>query len=442
MPGTGTPAPGSGPAADPVAMAGPGIRQAAAVGRLIEKSPGFASLVLWIAFVDAPASDPLCAEAHAWTDGQRIYLAPSFVDLPANQQVGLAAHEILHLALRHVQRAQDRRARDAAFDWRLANVAMDALVNEHLSGHAAWLAMPGNPPVLSTLLDRCREVARARGVDPGALPPAAFWSWEEVYDLLRRFRDPDGTDATDGKDRRGAGTGTDLVDPGPSTAEARADAAIEAREWQQRLVLAKAGDRPGGILRRLDGDLPRTGTHWTRLLRAKLMRALAVEAETDPARPSRRWLANSVAMADRPIAWEPGWRYRKDRPAIGVVVDTSGSVAPDLLARFFAEIRSIQRLTGSSLRVIACDCAVHGAFDVKPGRPFDPTCLGIGGGGGTDFAPGIAAAEAMRPDVIVYLTDLMGPAGPKPRTPVVWAVREMPGQPTPPPPFGTVVRLR
>ena len=111
------------------------------------------------------------------------------------------------------------------------------------------------------------------------------------------------------------------------------------------------------------------------------------------------------------------------------------------IARFFAEILSIQRLTGAALRVIACDCAVHAAFDVRPGRPFDPQRLGVGGGG-TDFAPGIAAAVATRPDIVVYLTDLQGPTGPDPRLPVVWAVPSTPGARAPVPAFGSVVRLR
>ncbi|MFN8924054.1 MAG: DUF2201 family putative metallopeptidase [Rhodospirillales bacterium] len=423
-------------------MAGPGVRHRAAVERLIEKSPGFASLVLWIAFVDADAADPMAALAHAWTDGRRIHLAPGFADLPPREQVALAAHEILHVALRHVPRARERRAHDPAVHWRLANLAMDAVVNEHLLGHAAWLSMPGDPPVLSALLDRLLEVARAAGVDLGPLPPAALWSWEEVYDLLRRFRDPNGAEATDGRTRRDAGTGADLVDPGPATDAERTDAAVEAREWHQRLVLAKAGDRTNGILRRLDGDLPRVDTPWHKLLRARMMRALTPETDADPVRPSRRWLATTAAFPDRAVAWEPGWRQRRERAAAVVVVDTSGSVVPALLARFFAEILSIQRLTGAALRVIACDCAVHAAFDVRPGRPFDPQRLGVGGGGGTDFAPGIAAAVATRPDIVVYLTDLQGPTGPDPRVPVVWAVPSTPGERAPVPAFGSVVRLR
>src|SRR3546814_1023040 len=44
------------------------------------------------------------------------------------------------------------------------------------------------------------------------------------------------------------------------------------------------------------------------------------------------------------------------------------------------------------------------------------------GGGGTDFRPAIALAETMRPDLIVYLTDLAGTfPDRKPRTPIIWA---------------------
>ena len=46
------------------------------------------------------------------------------------------------------------------------------------------------------------------------------------------------------------------------------------------------------------------------------------------------------------------------------------------------------------------------------------------GGGGTDFSPLLREAEAWRPDMGVFLTDLEGPAAYRPAFPVLWAVPE------------------
>jgi predicted metal-dependent peptidase len=48
--------------------------------------------------------------------------------------------------------------------------------------------------------------------------------------------------------------------------------------------------------------------------------------------------------------------------------------------------------------------------------------IDFAGGGGTDFAPLLLEAGRHCPDIAVVLTDLEGPAGPRPPFPLVWAV--------------------
>jgi predicted metal-dependent peptidase len=61
-----------------------------------------------------------------------------------------------------------------------------------------------------------------------------------------------------------------------------------------------------------------------------------------------------------------------------------------------------------------------------PGRVgLDDLLAGkVAGGGGTDFTPLLQEAERHRPDLIVVLTDLDGPARHRPGCPVLWAVPE------------------
>lgn len=56
------------------------------------------------------------------------------------------------------------------------------------------------------------------------------------------------------------------------------------------------------------------------------------------------------------------------------------------------------------------------------------------GQGGTDFSPLLREADKYRPDMVVVLTDLQGPAEFRPRFPVLWAVP--PAYAHAEPPFG------
>ncbi len=96
---------------------------------------------------------------------------------------------------------------------------------------------------------------------------------------------------------------------------------------------------------------------------------------------------------------------RRPVPRVGVVVDTSGSVDDGLLAQALGEIDGVLAALGVAdpqVNVLAVDAAVHAVTSV---RRADAARLA--GGGGTDMALGIRAAQELRPgvDVIIVLTD-------------------------------------
>jgi predicted metal-dependent peptidase len=96
---------------------------------------------------------------------------------------------------------------------------------------------------------------------------------------------------------------------------------------------------------------------------------------------------------------------RRPVPRVGIVVDTSGSVDDGLLAQALGEIDGVLTALGVAdpqVTVLAVDAAVHAVTTV---RRADATRLA--GGGGTDMALGIQAAQELRPrvDVIIVLTD-------------------------------------
>jgi predicted metal-dependent peptidase len=106
---------------------------------------------------------------------------------------------------------------------------------------------------------------------------------------------------------------------------------------------------------------------------------------------------------------------------LALMVDVSGSIDEPLLQRFAGEIAAITRRLEAGAVVIAGDDRVRRVHCYEPGRTrLDD--IRFAGGGGTDFSPLLEEAEAWRPDMGVFLTDLEGPAAYRPSFPVLWAV--------------------
>ena len=93
-------------------------------------------------------------------------------------------------------------------------------------------------------------------------------------------------------------------------------------------------------------------------------------------------------------------------PDIAVVVDTSGSMGEQGLARALAEIRGIltRVVPGDGLRVYSVDADV-----AAEGQVFNARQISLVGGGGTDMRVGIEAAIVDRPAVIIVITDGLTP---------------------------------
>jgi hypothetical protein len=87
-----------------------GHRGTRAIQRMVEFAPSTGGLALWVRHEDvaAQAVTPVAAfapgSAPIHTDGYTIRYEAAFERLPLARQVGLVAHEVLHIALRHPQR--------------------------------------------------------------------------------------------------------------------------------------------------------------------------------------------------------------------------------------------------------------------------------------------------------------------------------------------------
>jgi hypothetical protein len=415
----------SAPADAPVAHRG-----TPALQRLIEFAPCTGGLALWARHRDVDAADA----APVSTDGHTLSYHPGFEALPLAAQTGWVAHEVLHLALRHAQRFLALQAVLGDVDLALYNTCADAIVNSAL-GHLGWLSLAPGAVTLEALLGAT--------LTPPASAEAALLAWD-VESLYRALDDRDGRSRRDGPRASraralGRQTATDLR-PAAGTESAPGVESEAARDWRERLQRAHAGDGEFSLLRTLLADLPHSRTPWEQVLRTRLARGLAQRPTLSWSRPSRSYIAHrGRAGPGHRMPWEPGLSGQRPVPRLALIVDVSGSVDDALMARFAREVEALTRRLEAALVLIVGDDAVRHVEQYAPGLARLPG-IALRGGGGTDFEPLLAEAGRHRPDIAVVLTDLEGPAGPRPRWPVLWAVP--PASAAAVPPFGRLLVLR
>jgi hypothetical protein len=360
------------------------------------------------------------------------------------------AHEVLHVALRHVPRYHALCRQLGDVDLELFNICADAIVNSALS-HLSWLQLDDQAVLLEDLLARTLDLQQT--VDTALLE----WDLERLYRALddrepaasprpapgpgsRRSGNPrPGED--DAPERRATSTSPRPLRDGPRASRARAlgrncprdliadgeaarpeAEAEQSREWRERMLRGHAGDASHSMLRGLLADLPRSRTPWEQVLRTRLARGLSLRPDRSWSRPARSYIANHGRLGSgRRMPWEPGLSSGGVVARLAVMVDVSGSIEAPLLGRFSREIAAITRRLEARAVIIIGDDRVRRVELFEPGRTrLDD--IRFRGGGGTDFSPLLREAEGWRPDMGVFLTDLEGPADYRPSFPVLWAV--------------------
>lgn len=177
--------------------------------------------------------------------------------------------------------------------------------------------------------------------------------------------------------------------------------ADQVREETARDIMdaSKAGTVPAGLVRSAD-EILNPKVDWQRELSRWMRRTVAqVIGQTDYSfsRRSRASLMTPFYL--------PGLRDREP-PVVKVVLDTSGSMQPEDLARGISEICAIlqqsQRNSGTAVELINCDAGVHSTELIR-----DISQITIRGGGGTDMRIGMKIAAQARPaaDVVIIITD-------------------------------------
>lgn len=377
------------------------------VRRAVTKDVGLAGVMLYVPLVVQETEI-----SPAWTDGAKMYFGRSFFEFSEEEQVAVCIHECLHVVLRHVQRGLKIYQKEgSAYRADLWNVACDAVINNSIAG-LPWARLPKHGVDLEKILDA--DLLKAR--------PAHLWTSEQIYDELKTRRGglpiPSfrlANDLNGSQVARDPGTASVSNPQGRCPDSHQTE--METKIWRERIVRAQASSHPGGVLRKLAGEVSQSHVPWELVLREFLNAHCLPTTESSWNRPSRRTLSEG----QRARFIEAGNERKKGLTRIGVVVDTSGSINDEILGTFVGEINGIMRVTAAETVVVDCDATVQMVRVFRqPLLDYRPR-----GGGGTDFRPGLAELERQGVTVGVYLTDLCGVfPDRRPSFPLLWAVTQ------------------
>ena len=366
----------------------------------------------------------------AATDGRHIFINPEyFAKLKPAEAVFIYAHEMVHAVERHPARGkyyqQQKGLVGKPFDQHFMNVCADYVINAGLieegvgQMNADWLW--------------------ANDVNADEV-------WEEVY--RRKWQDPPqgkgqgpgqggggqgqpSTYRSEGKAPKGArgdptaaanGGFDELLPPPTDPVTGREDLPTET-EYKEAIASAAAaakaqGKLPARLQRKID-EILEPQVSWRDKIRLTITGMIGRRKETWN-RPDRRRLVLN------PITIMPG-RTGHGAGTVAVAVDTSGSIYadPNALAAFFGEIRGIlSDVKPKTVVLIECDATIQRVSEANSLDELDVAQQrGVKGGGGTSFLPPFEylAKENIRPEALIYLTDLMGSFPNRaPGYPVIW----------------------
>ena len=356
--------------------------------------------------------------AGVFASGRLVVNPAWFLGLQLPERIFVAAHELLHLALRTHERC-------AGSDARLFNIAHDYIINDMLRTALGTEVPAGGldwPGAAALSAEKIVAELRSRQARGQALPQGA-WSGPPLGTLGEALAraglgpggspDASGMDALDDRTERRW-----FPDDGPGPARAReieaaGDRALALGVWRERAEKAftppapAPGDADSALVRALDA---RVRPPWELALQRWLEDA--APGPRSFARPSRRQGdRQDVVLAGR----------RREGWTLNLVLDTSGSMWSEL-ARVLGVLKGFCEGVGvAAVRILQCGDTLE-ADEIVPVEALDRYRI-LGGAGG-DLKPGLRRL-ALDPEVEAALVITDGcedyPPEPMPYG-VLWAI--------------------
>ncbi len=353
-----------------------------------------------------------CVTKTGW-----VLMHPEFVERVAKSPRAskifayLFAHEVLHPSLRHGPRMRALANTHVKVDPMLWNIAADLTIEQ----------------ILRDIPSMCEpdEHTGMKGVhiEDFKLPPGL--TTEEYYLRLTQMVEP--VQPIPGC---GSGAGNPLPSEGSEAGDAEANGDPEWSDAKSEQVAkqfnadlkafaegAQRGTVPAGLLSEVGAALKPSVVPWRQLLRTVVIRAIQRVPGDDYSnysRQSKKGLGLGSGYGSPFIASKV-----EDKPRVGVVLDTSGSMC-GILPIALSEVSAILGAIDASVTFICCDTE---ATDPRVVDTVEEAEKLICGGGGTHLVPGIDKAKEDDVDVIVVLTDgYIGDVGGNPGRTAIFAV--------------------
>lgn len=316
----------------------------------------------WSALMFSTPIEAVPGCGTAFTDGFRIGYDPEFTaKLTVDELTFLLVHELLHIILEHPIRGVGK-------DPRVANIAMDYVVNEYAE-------KAGFKPINGALRD----------------PKFDNWTFEKIYAHLLQNAASSGRSGSTSKPRP-AGQDRFGSDVRPITDPDRQVAA--STQMRQRLAQASLTGRLAGsggdVMQRLVQTILHPVRPWHEILR-EYLQATAEPVDTWT-RPNKRFDAIYLPARVRDVTCD-----------ITMIVDTSGSISREDLNKVAAEVEAISAQTRPRrIRVVYCSDRVVGedVFDADDAIKLRPV-----GGGGTDMRVALDYVSSWEQSVVILATD-------------------------------------
>ena len=365
----------------------------------------------------------------AATDGRDIFFNKKFLEsLTSSEQNALMLHEVLHMALLHVQRRQSR-------DPYIWNIAADIVVNDLIKRNTSF-KLPKGAIVDNAYRDKSVEyIYEALLKDNKYKGKKYKLSISDISVTDKKNNASAGNELTnEEQEKKDIGNGHEL------TEEEQEEI---ASYWKDKMQVLKNSDSliqndkygshstggwPAGMAREVENILE-PEINWRNALWKYIGRTPADFDDLD-----RRFLYRGLYLEG----------LMTDAIEVSVCIDTSGSVSKRLIDQFVAETKGILR----SYPHVKCDffysdCKLSGPYDINQAEQIPI----LHGGGGTSFIPFFKYLEKNNSNnfgthkLSIYLTDGYE-AFPNwiPSNPVMWLVSKD-GEETKNFPFGEVVRI-
>lgn len=307
-----------------------------------------------------------------------LYYNSDFIDKLSNDEIKtLLCHEVLHIALLHLTRLNNR-------DKKVWNIATDIIINNTLRNNNFIF----DKGLSGGLIPNSNNIK----INDFRIDNLDKMFSEEVYNILIEK-------LKENEQEKNSGFDEHLYSDDDNEINEEDKSKLE-KEWKDKLAEASTysqmkGNLPVGIDRYLD-KLLNNKLNWRELLYKYITQEL----------PSRYTYSSPNRKSHALGVYLP--KLIKEKVNISIAVDTSGSISKDDLNKFISEVIGISKsFENIQVNLISMDTQVNNHYVITNGDVEEFLSSGLTGGGGTDFKEVYSYIDTEIPNtkLLIFFTD-------------------------------------